>query len=210
MNKSDSIAKLTTALVAAQAQLKPAIKDSKNPFFKSNYADLQAVWDACRAALHGNGLSVTQIASSLTNGDPALETLLVHISGEWISGLYPLSPSKKDPQGVGAALTYARRYALAAMVGVVYDDDDDGESTASRAKITTKGDVKTKKPSYTDEQKKEAGEIRAAMMPLHNGDAQFSALYKKMAYDEPSDFIDAARNLLKQCQDIASQAEGPQ
>ena len=126
-----SLKELATAMAKAQAEIKTALKDSKNPHFKSSYADLTSVWDACRVALTKNGLSVLQI----TNFDAAdvwLETTLLHASGESISGRYPLRPQQQTPQGYGSALTYARRYALAAMVGVVADEDDDGNAASSR------------------------------------------------------------------------------
>lgn len=130
MERSESISKLALALAKAQAQMKGAVKDSQNPFFKSNYADLESVWDACRKPLTDNELSVIQIPSG---GKDALSvvTLLMHSSGEFISGELSLNPKALDPQGIGSALTYGRRYALAAFAGV-YQTDDDGESAMDR------------------------------------------------------------------------------
>jgi len=122
---------LATAMAKAQAEINAALKDSKNPHFKSSYADLTSVWDACRTALTKNGLSVVQIPNF--QGDEVwLETMLLHASGESISGRYPLRPQQATPQGYGSALTYARRYSLAAMVGVVADEDDDGNAASNR------------------------------------------------------------------------------
>ncbi len=122
---------LATAMAKAQAEIKAALKDSKNPHFKSSYADLTSVWDACRTALTKNGLSVVQVPNF--EGDEVwLETRLLHASGESISGRYPLRPQQQTPQGYGSALTYARRYSLAAMVGVVADEDDDGNAASQR------------------------------------------------------------------------------
>ena len=121
---------LATAMAKAQAEIKAALKDSKNPHFKSSYADLTSVWDACRSALTKNGLSVIQIPNF--DGDEVwLETMLLHSSGESITGRYPLRPQQQTPQGYGSALTYARRYSLAAMVGVVADEDDDGNAASA-------------------------------------------------------------------------------
>jgi len=127
---------IATALVAAQKAIKPAIKDAKNAAFKrpgesdgSRYADLASVWDACREALTENGIAVVQVPN-FDGNDVWLETTLLHTSGETITGRYPLRPTKNDPQGYGSALTYARRYSLAAMIGVVADDDDDGNSAS--------------------------------------------------------------------------------
>jgi hypothetical protein len=130
MERSESIAKLAMALAKAQAQMKGAVKDSQNPFFKSNYADLESVWDACRKPLTDNELSVIQIPSG---GKDALSvvTVLLHSSGEFISGELLLNPKAYDPQGIGSAITYGRRYALAAFAGV-YQTDDDAESAMAR------------------------------------------------------------------------------
>ena len=119
---------LASALAKAQGMMKAAIKDSTNPHFKSKYADLTSVWEACRDALTKNGLSVVQ--STDFDGDTVwIETILLHSSGEHIKGRYPLRPQQQTPQGYGSAISYARRYALAAMVGVVSDDDDGNEAS---------------------------------------------------------------------------------
>ena len=123
MNQSETIGKLAEALAKAQGSMEGAKKDSKNPFFKSSYADLESVWTACRRSLCENGLSVVQTTQESERG-VCLVTTLLHSSGEWLRGIYPISPAKNDPQGVGSALTYARRYALAALVGVCQTDDD--------------------------------------------------------------------------------------
>jgi hypothetical protein len=131
MNKSSSVAALAAALAKAQAVLIGAKKDAANPFFKSTYADLQSVWDACRQPLASNGLSVVQ-TMDMTEFGPVLVTTLMHASGEWIEGRLPIWAVKQDPQGLGSAITYARRYALAAIVGI-YQTDDDAESAMDRA-----------------------------------------------------------------------------
>jgi len=139
--QSDSIAALAAALAKAQGQLESAKRDSENPFYRSRYADLASVWDACRKALSANGLAVVQTTKTGEAGT-LLVTTLAHSSGEWIRGEYPLHPMRQvqkegwvpsdDPQAIGSALTYARRYALAAIVGVAPDDDDDGEAAMGR------------------------------------------------------------------------------
>lgn len=123
---------LATAMAKAQGQIKTALKDSKNPHFKSSYADLTSVWDACREALTKNGFSVIQRTDFDAGGEVWLETMLLHSSGEHIASRYPLRPLKQDPQGYGSAITYARRYCLAAIVGVVADEDDDGNAASQR------------------------------------------------------------------------------
>lgn len=128
--ESASVNELATALAKAQGKISAAAKSKVNPFFKSNYADLPAIWEACRTALTENGLSVVQ-APQFEGNEIWLETTLIHSSGQWMRSRYPVQPTKPDPQGVGSAFTYARRYALAAMVGVVADDEDDDGNAAS-------------------------------------------------------------------------------
>lgn len=150
---------LGTALAKAQAEIKAALKDSKNPHFKSSYADLTSVWDACRAALTKNGLSVIQ-KTDFSEGEVWLETMLLHSSGENITGRYPLRPQQQTPQGYGSALTYARRYSLAAMVGVVADEDDDGNA-ASAPRSETIRQVEPPRSTMAG-RKVEADGVRAA------------------------------------------------
>jgi hypothetical protein len=133
MQKSDSIKALSKALTAVQKALKPAVKDADNPFFKTKYADLGSVWDACREPLAANGLSVVQGNGESDRG-LCVTTLLMHESGEWIQSDLVLPLSKQDPQGVGSALTYGRRYGLAAMIGIVADADDDGNAASTPGK----------------------------------------------------------------------------
>lgn len=133
MNKSESINELAKALVGVQAILRPATKDAKNPFFKSNYASLNSVWDVCREPLTNNGLAVTQLNHFCENG-VVVETVLMHTSGQWISGEIFLPLSKHDAQSVGSASSYGRRYGLASIIGIVADEDDDGNHASGKTK----------------------------------------------------------------------------
>jgi len=117
------IAELAAALCKAQAQMEGAKKDANNPHFKTNYADLASVWSAIREPLTKNGLSVVQLLRSIQGG-VEVETILMHTSGQQISDVFAVPASKQDAQGYGSAATYARRYALMAMVGVAPEDDD--------------------------------------------------------------------------------------
>lgn len=129
MNQSEQINELSKALSTAQAQMSFAKKDSKNPFFKSSYADLSSVWEACREPLTSNGLSVIQtFDADHDGGEVIVVTTLAHSSGQWISSRLKMPLVKKDPQGLGSAITYGRRYSLAAIVGVIADEDDDGNA----------------------------------------------------------------------------------
>ena len=138
MNQSESIAKLATALSIVQGKLSHAKKDSANPFFKSKYADLESVWDACRSLLAENGLCVMQFPGEFLEGCMSLNTILAHSSGEYIKQTMEVPVTKLDPQGVGSALTYMRRYALAAVVGVVQADDDANAAVVSKSSSAMK------------------------------------------------------------------------
>jgi hypothetical protein len=122
--KSPTIGELTKALANARAYFKPVLKDATNPFFKSKYADLAGVIEATTAALSKNELVVIQSPGKIYNGHILLTTLLAHSSGEWIKDELELPIAKFDAQGTGSAITYARRYAYQAIVGVVAEDDD--------------------------------------------------------------------------------------
>lgn len=130
MQQSEQIAQLAAALSKAQGAMKPAKKDSSNPYFKSNYADLPAVWESARGALAANDLSVIQTTDFDVDAGYVITTL-AHKSGEWIRGRYRIKPTKDDPQAWGSAVTYARRYAFAAIVGVTAADEDDDGNCAS-------------------------------------------------------------------------------
>ena len=123
--QSDSIGALAAALSKAQADITGALKDSSNPFFKSKYADLASCWDACRKQLAANNLAVIQtIYVHWESGQTMLATTLVHSSGEWIRSDLPVLAKDLSPQAQGSGITYARRYALAAIVGLAQIDDD--------------------------------------------------------------------------------------
>ena len=135
MNKSDSIKELATALAKAQGQIKGAVKDSANPFFKSKYADLASVVEAIRSAFAANGLSYIQSVEPSDKDEVRVETTILHSSGEWIGcGVLALPVSKVDAQGYGSALTYARRYSLSAATGVAPEDDDGNAATVAKPK----------------------------------------------------------------------------
>jgi hypothetical protein len=153
LESGDTAAKLPalyTALAKAQRAMKGALKDSENPFFKSRYADLASVREACIDALTDNELCVIQMPETSFSGTPevytfksktgedrsgvrvattvSVRTRLGHSSGEWVEDVVSALLPSGDPQAVGSAITYLRRYALAAMVGVA-PEDDDGEAT---------------------------------------------------------------------------------
>lgn len=144
MQQSDQINELATALSKAQALIQPASKESENLGFKnaktgkaSKYADLTAVWEACRGALSANGLSVIQLPVDADVGRVALTSMLMHSSGQYISSTFSMRLMQDTPHGAGSALTYLRRYALAALVGVVADEDDDGNAASNHQSSTS-------------------------------------------------------------------------
>lgn len=191
---------LATALAKAQAEIKAALKDSKNPHFKSSYADLTSVWDACRSALTNNGLSVVQ-KTDFAEGEVWLETILLHADGDSITGRYPLRPQQQTPQGYGSALTYARRYSLAAMVGVVADEDDDGNA-ASAPRSETIRQVEPP-PSTMTGRKNEAQGQRTASQ--YKADC-IAALAKIKTSAELTAWSDAERDTLEKLEKASRDA----
>jgi hypothetical protein len=120
---SSSLGSLAGALAKAQGEMEAASKANINPHFKSKYADLASVWDACRLPLSKHGLAVLQPVRA-DGPKVTITTLLVHASGEWISESLTMTAQQNTPQAVGSAITYGRRYGLSAMVGIAPDDDD--------------------------------------------------------------------------------------
>ena len=130
MNKSENIASLAAALNKAQAEMSGAKKSAKNPFFKSNYANLEEVINCVKEPFANNGLSFVQFPIS-GDGLAGVETIIMHESGEFIANEFMLKCAKNDPQGMGSAITYARRYGLQSACGVP-SEDDDGEGAMQR------------------------------------------------------------------------------
>jgi hypothetical protein len=137
--QSEQINELAAALSKAQANITGALKDSANPFFRSKYADLASCWDACRKQLTDNNLSVIQ-TTDIVADTVVVRTTLAHSSGQWISGILPVKAKDDGPQAQGSGITYARRYALAAMVGLAQIDDD-AEAAQGRNGINPRGDM---------------------------------------------------------------------
>ena len=144
MNKSESIGKLALALSKAQSTISGAVKDSTNPYFSSKYADLESVVNAIRIPLADNELSFTQLTIKNEQG-LFVNTFIMHSSGEWLEGSYPvICKNMDDPQKVGAAMTYARRFSLASAFGVPQIDDD-GNTAAEKPKDEAKPKDEPKK-----------------------------------------------------------------
>lgn len=131
MRMSANINELAEALAKAQGAMKPAAFNRVNPHFKSKFADLNSCIDACKKPLSDNGLCVMQLPEQ-REGKDILVTMLAHSSGQWIASEYPLLAAAMNSQGFGSAMTYAKRYSLCALLGIVSDEDDDGEATMER------------------------------------------------------------------------------
>ena len=129
MTHSEQINEIAASIAKAQGQIKGATKDASNPFFKSKYADLSSVWDACRSALSANGLAVIQ-SPAAEGTRVSVDTLLTHSSGQWVAGTVSVTAKEDTPQAIGSAITYLRRYALQSFVGVSPEDDDANAASA--------------------------------------------------------------------------------
>ena len=132
----EDIKELAAALAVAQGNIDNVKKDRINPHFKSNYATLGSVWDTIRDELSKNGLAVVQLPTSAPAGSVGLLTRLIHKSGQSLEEVFYMPVAQaNNPQAVGSALTYARRYALMALVGIAPEDDDgNAAKTAPKAK----------------------------------------------------------------------------
>lgn len=143
---SAETAKLDAALAKAQGEIEAASKDKTNPAFRSRYADLTAVWAACRPALAKHGISVTQWPVHSDDGRLHIITRVAH-AGEWIKSHFSIPVTKQDPQGYGSATTYAKRFTLAAALGIVADEDDDGNAASNRAPARQEPKQETAEPA---------------------------------------------------------------
>jgi hypothetical protein len=130
MHTSSTIIKLAPALLAAQRAMGNATKGASNPFFRSTYADLNAIREVAIPALNAVGVSVLQ-PTVTESGKNYVKTLLLHESGEYIASMTEIRNTKGDAQSEGSGISYARRYGLQSLlnIGAV---DDDGESTMER------------------------------------------------------------------------------
>lgn len=128
MEKSASISELAKALFKFQGHMNTVVFDADNPFFKSKYATLAQLVEMSRELLSKNSLSVSQ----LCEGDCAVTTILMHESGEYLSATLALKPVQDTPQGRGSCITYSRRYSYASILGLVSDDDDDGNHASNK------------------------------------------------------------------------------
>lgn len=169
MEKSNSIVNLSKALITFHVKIGKIKKDAKNPFFKSSYASLSNILDTINEPLIESGLSFSQFPT----GEFGLTTILLHgDSGEFIQSTYEMKPVKDDPQGRGSVITYQRRYALASVLGLNIDDDDDANAASIPANNRT---------SETDDKKwlnKDMPEFAGAVEKIRAGKSSIDALRK--------------------------------
>lgn len=152
MKKSETLTKLAPALVKAQETMAGAKKGADNPFFKSKYANLEEVIRVVKDAFQKNGLAFVQFPVS-AEGMAGVETIIMHDSGEFISNEFLLKCSKYDPQGMGSAITYARRYGLQSAAGIPSEDDDGNAASEPATKPLKKAKpVAAVVPEMTPEQ----------------------------------------------------------
>jgi len=140
MIKSESIKEIAKALADFQGNVKPVKKSATNPFFNSKYATLENILEAIRQPLREAGLSFSQFP----NGEGELVTILMHTSGEFFESNLKLTPKDQTPQAQGSAITYMRRYALSAILGIATEDDDDGNSSSAPKKTPARPAPKAK------------------------------------------------------------------
>jgi hypothetical protein len=196
--QSEQIAELAVALAKAQSENGIVIKDANNPYFKSKYATLAAVWESVRASLTKNGLSVVQMPSSDERGY-YVETMLLHASGQWLKNRTYMRPVKDDPQGIGSLISYARRYALQAMT-MVCPEDDDGEQAMGRDSKPVVSSQPVKKVETPKQVEKPSTEQPKAKAPAVST-SRFSGpshqeLFKQLIEAEitQDDFMEAMRH----------------
>jgi len=194
---SDTTATLFAAVSVAQSQFAGAKKDAVNPAFRSKYADLASVWDAVREHLTANGLAIIQIPTAI--GPVAtVTTILTHKSGEWLSDDLSITSDKNTAQGLGSAITYARRYALSAFLGIAPEDDDGNEAS--------KGKTDAPVAQKRQEQPKQApapigGDMKTAFAEVKSkiGDRLYGFILSKWNIKDPSELDrEAAKVMYKQ------------
>lgn len=155
MTRSETITKIAVALSKAQKNIGAAAKGAANPFFKSKYADLGSVMEACKEALNAEGITVLQPVTTTADGKHAVETVLLHESGEFISSTMTLELTKTNMQDLGSAISYARRYSIQSLVFIPAEDDDGEKSMTRGATPVTAAPGVRKAASFAKEAKKQ-------------------------------------------------------
>ncbi len=169
--QSDQINEIAKALAVAQAELEPAAKNAENPHLRNRYADLSAVYEAIRKVLPKHGLAVAQVMLPRDDGKAHVRTTLLHESGQWIAGECVMPCDKQGGiQGMGSAITYARRYSLSAIVGVVSEEDDDAEAATRRRAAMQREQARAANPNPMSEAQSKA--LMAYLNKRHGNDRE--------------------------------------
>ena len=155
MITSENIGAISQAIAKAQMEVENASKNSANPHFKSRYADLAELLNTVRPVFSAHGLAIVQ-APSFESGVANVETMISHSSGEWIKSVCSAPVGKQDAQGVGSAITYLRRYSLAAMCGIAQEDDDANSAVGHRPQQATATSAPKQKQKLDDTRFKSA------------------------------------------------------
>mgnify|MGYP001617059461 FL=1 len=178
MKTSESILKITPAFLEAQKKIESVIKDQTNPYFKSKYADLSGVIEACKDKLNAQNIAVLQPIDGMT-----VETVLVHTSGEWFSSSTPIvCKEANNPQALGSAITYAKRYGLQSMVLLPAEDDD--ANKASTPVVNAYPRATSQATGQTDAWKSKPASLKQqeAMMKISEGTG------KKLGFNDVKDW----------------------
>lgn len=164
MRTSNEVNEIAKALSAAQKEMKPAYKESTNPHFKSRYSSICSIWESIRIPLTSNGLTVWQDVTTQEK-TVSVDTRIVHSSGQWVEfGPLCIPVSQFSAQAYGSAISYAKRYALSAALGVVStDDDDDGESLMKPFRDEKPLEPLSSKPSFVT--KSQADQLENMIAP---------------------------------------------
>jgi hypothetical protein len=203
MEKSDSITKLAKALNAFQAEMGTVAKTAVNPFYKSKYADLESVISAAKPHLKTHGLSFSQFPTM-----EGLITILMHESGEYISSEAKIVMKDQTAQGQGSAITYMRRYALSAVLGIATEDDDDGNHASQPAKQAAPQKPAAAKPpakplSPEDQKKKLIADLmKKCGKPVNKDNASQTIFAFTRIALQPENYDAIIENLTKKVDDI--------
>jgi len=202
---------LAAALAKAQGEIHPAPKDADNPFFKSKYASLPAVREAMQQAFADNGLSVVQIPEVI-DGQLRLRTILLHASGQTLDcGSLSADVDLSNPQKIGSAITYFRRYSLAAISQTVADEDDDGNAASQQSAKDWSKQKSTPKPSGPPLSTEHIAELTQAINGSPDVEALTSILagksYRQLKANGPADKYETLSNLAKAKHAILSTKE---
>jgi hypothetical protein len=204
MKHSEEINEIALALAKAQGDFANPHKNKTNPFLKSKYADLSAVWEACREPLSKQGLSVVQLPE-VHDGFVRVVSMLLHASGQFIETELSMKPAKFDVQGIGATITYIRRYQLQSMLGLAADEEDDGESAVERP---TQKKTQAKKHTSTPKQKTVKEDQAEIDAKLEKAYAAIEGLWEEHGINTFEQKASVKKNLhiesgnLRECRDI--------